>query len=216
MKGVDFHGIQPLIQTPGVSNLAKEMLGMTADQAPKTLELDNLYAYAELGRRMEPDLMVAQGLVPWARSFTVAAVAAEQSTCQIGSVPGFVTVVLGLEAGNGVTSVEWYLQTAGFLETQLNPIAVDTRFYNSVATPAAFPSVQAPYIDIGTSNGIYAGRVRIYKQASSAGVFVRPPFPVVLGPDLTGTPQFLACIAVTVNVGMDFNAWGYMKPIKLR
>lgn len=211
-----YPGIAPLIQTPGASNLAKEMLGMTADQAPKVLDVSALYAYVELGRRMEPDLLVAQGLIPWARSFTVAAVAAEQSTCQVTSVPGFTTVVLGLEAGSGATSVEWYLQTSGFLETQGNPVAIDTRFYNQVTTPNPFPVLPAPYIDFGTSNAIYAGRTRVYKHATAAGVFVRPPFPVVLGPDLTGTPQFFAAIAVTVNVGLDFNVWGYLKPNKLR
>lgn len=216
MKGADFPGIQPLIQTPGVSNLAKEMLGMTADQAPKTLELDNLYAYVELGRRMEPDLLVAQGLVPWACSVTQAAVVGEQSLIQVRSVPGYVTTVLGLEAGNGVSSVEWFVQTSGFLEASVSTLALDTRFYGSVATPAPFPTLPAPAVGFGTTAAIYAGRTRVYKQASAAGVFIRPPFAVTLGPDLTGTPQFFECIVTTANVGMDFNAWGYVKPVKLR
>lgn len=211
-----FPGIAPLIQTPGTSNLAKEMLGMTADQAPKVLDVSALYAYTELGRRMEPDLLIAQGLIPWACSVTQAAVAGEQSLIQVRSVPGFVVVVLGLEAGNGASSVEWFLQTSGFLENNAATVAADTRFYGSVATPAPFPTLQAPLVGFGTTAAIYAGRTRVYKQSSAAGVFIRPPFPVVLGPDLTGTPQFFECIAVTVNIGMDFNAWGYVKPAKLR
>lgn len=197
-----------LVQNDVTSLLAKAALGMKADEAPKFLDTTHVQGTMEMGRRMEPDLRVPSGLVPYAFSSTVAAGGAGQNASAAVLCPaGFLCVVEGFEINlAAVATINWSITTATMGGGGAGALQTDPRNLKATAGVAP-PFTPAPNFVVVNQAGTTppAGSSRIYKSAAPLNVLHTLPFPVVLS-----TGYGIIAINNDDDAGIDCNIWGYI------